>query len=167
MAIGHWNPSVIDLIPGYRATRKALDQARERTQEKADKERLGQMIGDVEFAISWLETGRKPGQMRGVERRYERSWDPAWIDSYHSPSGWSIERESRDLTDEERFKIEEAMRDLSTRERQCFMLYHVDGLSEYEIAQELHLGRSTVQKFLERAKQKIENAKVNSLFLLE
>jgi predicted DNA-binding protein YlxM (UPF0122 family) len=53
------------------------------------------------------------------------------------------------------------------RHKQCFMMYHVDGMSEYDIARELNVGRSTVQKFLERAKQKIEYAKVSSLFLLE
>jgi len=168
MAIGHWNESVLDLIPAYRATRKALTQARERTQEKAEKERLGEMLGDVEYILEWLETGRKPGQLRGVERRYERAWDPQWIDRYHSPSGWTVEREkTRELTADERFRIEEAMRDLSPRERQCFMMYHVDGMSEYGIAQELHLGRSTVHTFLERAAEKIEYAKVSSLFLLE
>lgn len=168
MAIGHWNESVTDLIPGYRHTRRTLELARERSTEKANRETIGSMLSDVDYALEWLHTGRRPGARRGVERGYRvRTWDPAWLDTYRSPSGWSVERESRDLTQEERFRIEEAMRDLSERERQCFMLYHVDGMSEYEIALELHLGRSTVQTYLERAKLKIEDAKANSLFLIE
>lgn len=166
MAIGHWNDSVTDLIPGYRHTRRTLEAARTCSTDRAKKETIGGMISDVDYALEWLHTGRRPGARQGVEQPYRiRSWDPAWIDAYHSPNGWSVQRESRDLTDDERFRIEEAMRDLSAREKQCFMMYHVDGMSEYDIAQELHLGRSTVQKFLERAEKKIEDAKMNSLFL--
>lgn len=166
MAIGHWNDSVIDLIPAYRATRKALQQMRQRTEDVADKERIGGMLGDVEYALEWLETGRNPKSLRGVERRYERPWAPEWLDRYASPSGWSIERDSRDLTEEERFRIEEAMRDLSPRERQCYMLHVVDGMSFGEIARELHIAKSTVQDYVEIARRKIEDAKATSLFLV-
>jgi RNA polymerase sigma-70 factor (ECF subfamily) len=167
MAIGQWNESVTDLIPGYRNTKRTLEKVRDQATDKAWKETLGLMIGNCEYSLQYLETGGNPNRRRGVEARYERPWDPAWITKYESPNGWVVERESRDLTDDERFRIEEAMRDLTDREKQCFMMSAVDGMTEYDIARELHLGRSTVQKFLERAKNKIENAKINSLFLLE
>lgn len=168
MAVGHWNDSVIDLIPAYRATKRMLTKAREKAMDKADRERLGEMIGDVEYCLEWLETGRRPHQLRGVERRYERPWSPDWLDRYQSPFGWSIERESvtRELTADERFRIEEAMRDLSPRERQCYMMHVVDGMSFGEIARELHLARGTVQNNIERAREKIENAKMTNLFLV-
>ncbi|WP_376768651.1 sigma factor-like helix-turn-helix DNA-binding protein [Paenibacillus foliorum] len=59
------------------------------------------------------------------------------------------------------------MHDLTDREKQCFMMYHVDCMSEYDIVLELHLGRSTVQNFIEQATKKIEDTKMNRLFLLE
>jgi len=157
-------------IQNYSRTRSTIIKALNRVpkEDKAQRELLGGMLSECDFVLEWLRTGRRPGSLRGVERRYERAWDPQWIDRYHSPSGWTVEREkTRELTADERFRIEEAMRDLSPRERQCFMMYHVDGMSEYEIAQELHIGRATVHTFLERAAEKIENAKVSSLFLLE
>jgi predicted transcriptional regulator len=40
-----------------------------------------------------------------------------------------------------------------------------DGMSEYDIALELQIGRSMVQKFMERATAKIENAELTSFFL--
>lgn len=142
-----------------------------RTQDKGERRVIGEMIGDCEYVSEWLQTGRRPGSMRGIERSYEiRLWDPAWIERYNSASGrYSIERDktSRDLTDEERFKIEEAMRDCSPREKQCFIMYHVDGMSYEEIGMELNLGKSTVQTYVDRATAKIENAKLTSLFLLE
>lgn len=166
MAIGQWNNSVTDLIPGYRETRRKLQQMRQRTDDAADKERIGGMLGDVEYALEWLETGRNPKSLRGVERRYERPWAPEWLDRYASPSGWSIERDSRDLTEEERFRIEEAMRDLSPRERQCFMMHKVDGMSFGEIGKELHIDKRTAADYVDRAKVKIENAKLSNLFLV-
>jgi RNA polymerase sigma factor (sigma-70 family) len=170
MAIGHWNESVTHLIPGYRNTRASLERSRNNTDNPSDKEKLGSMISDCTYALEWLETGRRPGSMRGIEHAYKTStWDPAWLDSYASPNGWYTDRTqfSGELSQADRFRIEDAMSTLSDRERQCFMMYHVDGMSEYEIAQELNVGRSTVQKFLERAKEKIEDAKMSSLFLLE
>jgi len=155
-------------VANYGRTRYRLQKALDGTKDKAQRELLGSMLSDCDFALEWLKTGRRPGTRRGVERAYKvSSWDPAWLEAYHSPNGWSVQRERRDLTADERFRIEDAMRDLTDRERQCFMMYHVDGMSEYDIAQELHLGRSTVQTYLERAKEKIEYAKMSSLFLLE
>lgn len=194
MAIGHWNESVTDLIPAYRATRRALNNARDNAKRKAkeweevrqllprDKraeaanqargweaqaKEIGELISNVEYVLEWLEHGGNPSRRRGAEKSYKvKSWDPAWLDAYHSPHGWTVQRESRELTQDERFRIEEAMRDLTDRERQCFLMYHVDGMSEYDIALELHLGRSTVQEYLIRAKRKIEEAKASSLFLI-
>lgn len=157
-------------IKNYNRTRYTIMKALNRTPKdnKAQRELLGAMLSECDYVLEWLRTGRRPDSRRGVERRYERTWDPAWIDRYHSPSGWTLEREafSRDLTDDERFRIEEAMRDLSTRERQCFMMYVVDGMSYGDIAQELHLARGTVQNNVERAREKIEYTKVSSLFLV-
>ncbi|NOU95610.1 hypothetical protein GC093_20595 [Paenibacillus sp. LMG 31456] len=170
MANEHWNASIIDLIPAYRHTKRMIEKAKDACdpkEQKAQRELFGSMIQDCEYVLEWLATGRRPGSMRGVEKRYERPWDPAWLDRYESPNGWTVQRESRELTADECFRLEEAMHDLTDREKQCFIMYHVDGMSEYDIALELHLGRSTVQKFLERAAKKIEDAKMNSLFLLE
>lgn len=169
MAIGHWNESVTDLIPGYRQTRAMLRKARDVNEIPSGDGTIGSMISDVEYVLEWLETGRRPNSYKGIERAYKTSsWDPAWLDSYASPNGWYTDRTqfSGELTKEQRFRIQDAMSTLSDRERQCFMMYHVDGMSEYDIALELHVGRSTVQKFLERAKEKIEDAKMSSLFLL-
>jgi positive control factor len=34
-----------------------------------DKKVIAGMIFDLEFAIEWMETGRRPGNRRGIERR--------------------------------------------------------------------------------------------------
>ncbi|MCQ6512965.1 hypothetical protein NPN18_24675, partial [Vibrio parahaemolyticus] len=44
-------------------TRKLLKKASDE-----DKEVIRGMISDLEFAIEWMETGRRPGNRRGIER---------------------------------------------------------------------------------------------------
>lgn len=172
LQVGNWTIMWLGAadIQNYNHTRRLLIKALNRVpkEDKAQRELLGGMLSECNYVLEWLRTGRRPGQLRGVERRYERAWDPAWIDCYHSPSGWTLERESvsRELTADERFKIEEAMRDLSARERQCYMMHVVDGMSFGDIARELHLAKGTVQTNMERAREKIEYAKVSSLFLV-
>ncbi|MFC3797913.1 sigma-70 family RNA polymerase sigma factor [Cohnella sp. GCM10012308] len=154
----------------YRRSAKMTQQLLARTQDKGERRTIGEMVGECEYAAEWLETGRRPGSVRGVERGYEeRCWDPAWLEAYDSHnSRYRVERDSvsRDLTDDERFRLDEAMRDLSNRERQCFILHHADGMTFEEIGAELALGRSTVQSYIERATEKIEHAKLTNLFLL-
>lgn len=168
------NWTIMDLGPAtpknYNRSKRIAEKARRKAPNKAEKTILGGMVSECAFVYEWLSTGRRPGSMKGAETGYrESNWDPAWIDSYASPNGWYTDRTqfSGELSAHDRFRIEEAMRELSDREKQCYMLYHVDGMSEYDIARELNLGRSTVQKFLERANKKIEDAKVSSLFLRE
>ncbi|MFD7521427.1 sigma-70 family RNA polymerase sigma factor [Paenibacillus chitinolyticus] len=152
----------------YQHSRMVAKRLLAQTQDEGSRTVIAGMVSDCNYVLEWLETGRRPGSVRGIERGYEvRLWDPAWLESYQSPSGWTVERESRDLTADELFRIEEAMAELSPRERQCFMLYHVDGMSFGDISRELHIGRSTIQTNIERAREKIEYAKLNSLFLME
>jgi RNA polymerase sigma factor (sigma-70 family) len=166
MAIEHWNDSVLDLIPGYNRSLRLATKARE-TAPEDEQEIYKGMIADLNYALEWMRHGGNPYRRHGAEKKYARSWDPAWLDHYKSPHGRYTDRTqfTGELSADDRFRIEEAMRELSEREKQCYMLYHVDGMSEYDIAIELQIGRSTVQKFMERATTKIENAKLTSLFL--
>lgn len=152
----------------YRRSGQMAKHLYNKSKDKGERSIISGMVSDCEYAAKWLESGRRPGSVRGVERAYKvRTWDPQWIDRYASPSArYVVERETVELTEHERFMIEEAMRDLSYREKQCYMLHAVDGMSFEEIARELYVGRSTVQKYIERAREKIENAKLTSLFLL-
>jgi hypothetical protein len=55
------------------------------------------------------------------------------------------------------------MSDLAYRERQCFMMYHVDGLSEYIPHWNFNLEGASYKSSRERAKEKIEKAKDEKL----
>lgn len=175
MAIEHWNDSVLDLIPGYKESRKKLEREREQAQDKAWRETLGMCIQNVDYALEWMQHGGNPGRHRGIERPYStttsnvseiRSWDPKWLEVYRSPSGWSgYQEDAPDEAPDQQWRIDEALHSLSKRERECYVLHHGFGMSERDIARELHLGRDSVKVYLERAVRKIEEEKQNNMFL--
>lgn len=176
MAIGYWNDSVLDLIPGYRNTKRQLEDARQQSAHTADKEVLGGMISDVDYALEWMQHGGRPQRHRGIERPYSttstnvteiRSWDPKWLEVYRSPSGWSGHVEEAPVeSGQQQWRIDEALRGLSKRERECYVLHHAFGMDQRAIAQELHLSRDSVKTYLERAEQKIKMEKETNLFLM-
>ncbi|WP_163855783.1 sigma-70 family RNA polymerase sigma factor [Paenibacillus elgii] len=158
--------SLHDLLLEYRKAKKDLISLYNRTVDKEDRSLISDMISDCEFVEQWLETGRMPGSRRGIDRRsvYQRTkvWDPSWMEQLITkPAG-----PERELTEDERFKLNDAMCNLSERERQCFVLHIAFRFSMRQIAEELDLKKRTVQTNIERAKQKIEENKLSSLFLV-
>jgi RNA polymerase sigma factor (sigma-70 family) len=154
---------------GYREAYRLLRALRTLSIDEGERESLTDSITDVNLAINWLTTGRRPGSKRGIERRYRKVlWDPKWIEAYHSKNaGYTIERDTtiQGLSKEDRLRIDEAMHDLTEQQRECFIMHYVDLMSFDEIAMELHIGKSSVQTQIERAREKIEYGKVFNNFL--
>ncbi|MED2007020.1 sigma factor-like helix-turn-helix DNA-binding protein [Brevibacillus borstelensis] len=164
-----------DLLKGYKETWKGLNAAYEarrasaevgNEEAMAERQIIGEMRGEVEWIIEWLETGRRPGNKRGIERRaaYEREkpMDPIRMQAFVSRS---TAGSPANITEWQRFQLEEALSSLSARERECYELHYGMCFSLGEIAQLLQLKKGTVQYYLESADKKIKETKVNSLFL--
>lgn len=154
---------------GYRQAYRTLRALRTLSTDEGERESYTDAITDVNVALNWMTTGRPPRSKRGIERRYRNViWDPKWIETYHSKNaGYTIERDTtiKELSEEDRLRIDEAMYNLSERERQCFVMHIVDLMSFEEIGVELHLGKSSVQTFVERAREKIEQGKMFNTLL--
>lgn len=185
-----------DLLNSYKETRKTLrhiqselkdfddairvvrlEEAKKQTgrskavssgdEHKTERQIIGEMIGDTEFIIEWLETGRRPGNKRGIERRaaYQREklMDPirmqAFVDRGTAGS-------SANLTEWQRVQIEDALCGLSERERECYVMANGQCFSHAEIAKLLGISKSSVDTHIKRAQQKISERLVNSLFLI-
>ena len=122
--------------------------------DRQDKSQINSMINDMSFSIDWMKLGRRPGNMRGIDKRsaYQRR---ALIDMDLFPS-LDIEPDEKTLDESERRALMNILIDLSHRERQCYLLHMAQGWSMREIANELNIKKPTVQKFIERAKNKIK-----------
>jgi len=147
------------LLEEYEGGRRELGSMKddlnlELLQDQEDKRQINSMISDMSFSIDWMKKGRRPGNLRGIDRRsaYQRR---ALLDMDLFPS-LDIEPEERTLDQEEKRAIINMLSDLSHRERQCYLLHMANGMSMQEIAVELDIKKPTVQKFIERAKNKIK-----------
>jgi RNA polymerase sigma factor (sigma-70 family) len=111
------------------------------------------MISDMNYSIDWLRRGRRPGDMHGADRKdaYRRT-DLFDMDLFPS---LDIMPEEDTLTDDRKRKVVEVLLQLSKRERQCYMLHMVQGMSLADIALELKLKKASVQQFVARAKSKV------------
>lgn len=156
-----------EMLEGYVLTRRKLRALRTLNTDKAEREIIGGMISDCNYTIDWLRSGRRPGNRRGIERRSmeQRTFpiDPLYLQSYAQPAACGS---PTTLSDSERFRIDEALHTLSEREKQAFIFHVALGFSLAQTAQEMGTSKSTVQKFIERARNKVEDNKASNLFLL-
>ncbi|WP_312029527.1 sigma factor-like helix-turn-helix DNA-binding protein [Paenibacillus sedimenti] len=164
-----WLTHIRDLKKSYRGTywmlRKALKACGE-DETHPDYKTLKEMISDVNFAIMWMHTGKRPGNKRGIERRaaYQRDklMDPlkmqAYVQQHHAGSPANI-------SDDERFRLGEAMRCLSERERECYELAHGHGFPFQYIADMLQISKGSVEQYVRRAQEKISDELRGNLFL--
>ncbi|MFD2384958.1 sigma factor-like helix-turn-helix DNA-binding protein [Paenibacillus xanthanilyticus] len=157
-----------DLKLAYRETywqlRKALIKCGE---DGPDAPTLRGAISDVNFTIMWLHTGKLPGNKRGIERRsaYQREklMDPVRLQAYVEKSKAGS---PTNLSDWEMFQLEEALRRLSDRERDCYVMCHGHGFSHSYIAELLKIEKTSVDEYIKRAQKKVSADLGGNLFLM-
>ncbi|MEB3103066.1 sigma-70 family RNA polymerase sigma factor [Ferviditalea candida] len=118
--------------------RQSLD--RTDLSQKIESQTVSGMISDLQFSLTWMRKGRRPGSLRGIDRQkiYQRT---------------AI---GEMLRPEEKLKLLDLLLSMSDRERQCFLLHMAQGLTHEEIADRLKVSKGTVQTFLKRAKRKVQ-----------
>lgn len=139
----------------YRAT-LIRDDPKDQTQDElAEIDTVSGMISDMSFAIEWMRTGRRPRSRRGVEIRdaYSRA---ILMDMDLLPVMTAEPKQEMNFTDRQKRDMARILLRLSDRERQCFLLHAVQGLSFAEIGKEMKLSRTAVQSYVERAKSKVQ-----------
>ncbi|MDQ0114304.1 sigma-70 family RNA polymerase sigma factor [Paenibacillus harenae] len=157
-----------DLEAGYRQTHKLLREAIVATGEDGthpDELILRGAISDVNYAINWMQTGRRPGSKRGIERRsvYQNTvlMDPMIIanfsNAYNSRSGST-------LTPEEADRLRDALEILSPQERECYVMAYGHCYSHAEIAKTLKISKGAVDKYVKRAHEKVSRGWQGTLF---
>lgn len=152
-------------------TKQERDELRKQMEPiKLEKNTIAAIVSDLQYSIEWMETGYPPGYRRPMERRSvsqrTKVWDPQWME-YLTAYEFEFEAAEvgRPLTQEEEWMIEDALRNLSERERQCYVLHYGCSFSLRQVGLELNLKKSAVQSYLLRAKAKVDENKKTSLFL--
>lgn len=126
---------------------------------KNEKSIISGMKRDLEYAIEWMTTARRPGAKRGIDNRrayYEKEqpMDPNCFE-YIEFQTWKEPTLSK--LDKER--LDYVLSILSPREKEVYILLEAKGFSQYAAAELLCISRGALQTIYKRAKKKIENIK--------
>jgi positive control factor len=162
-----------ELLKQYRESLRLAKKLLEKASDE-DKKIIRGMISDLEFAIEWMTTGRRPGNRRGIERRAayqrEKPFDPLLMQKFFRSSEptyeWDDHQEESLITEWDRQRIEDALSVLADREREVYLMSRGYCLTYSEIANYLCISSSSVQTMIERAEKKIKKRINESLFCL-
>lgn len=129
-----------------------------------DKTVINSMINEMTDVIKWLKTGKDPYDFRSNEKKsaYQRRvlLDMDLFPSLDIIPESAEEQDAGELTEEQKELIVEVLIELSWRERQCYLLHYANERTFQEISNELGITKSSVQSYINRAKEKI-NKKVS------
>ena len=152
----NWVDSLlIEYEDGRKKLREMINNLNPNSIEDAqDRKQINSMIRDISYSIDWLKIGREPGTLRGIDRRsvYQRR---VLMDMDLYPS-LEIEPEQAEISKEDKQAMVNILMDLSLRERQCYILHNAYKMSMSEIAGEIGVSKSSVQKYINRAGEKIK-----------
>ncbi|NNV07789.1 sigma-70 family RNA polymerase sigma factor [Geobacillus sp. MMMUD3] len=162
-----------ELLKQYRESLRLAKKLLEKASDE-DKKIIRGMISDLEFAIEWMTTGRRPGNRRGIERRAayqrEKPFDPLLMQKFFRSSEptyeWDDHERESVITEWDRQRIEDALSVLTDREREVYLMSRGYCLTYSEIANYLCISSSSVQSMIERAEKKIKRRINESLFCL-
>lgn len=161
------------LLKQYRESLRLAKKLLEKASDE-DKKIIRGMISDLEFAIEWMTTGRRPGNRRGIERRAayqrEKPFDPLLMQKFFRSSEptyeWDDHERESVITEWDQQRIEDALSVLTDREREVYLMSRGYCLTYSEIANYLCISSSSVQSMIERAENKIKRRINESLFCL-
>lgn len=143
--------SIEELIKQYSSEAHNLEKMRKKLLngktpiEQEEAETISEMLSDLRFSMEWMRVGRRPGQRRGIDKKNIYYQQELYAQLKNEP-----------LNRDELKKLVFLLLSLSYRERQCYLLFNAHNLTYAEISVKLDLSRSTVQKFVERARNKVQ-----------
>lgn len=119
---------------------------------------LNSMISDMEFAIKWLKEGRQPDTFRGIDKKsiYQKRHLESMDIIPDITSQLNINDRQLYLSDYQKNMLIDILSSLSARERECYLLHTTQDKSMEEIAEVIGVRKRTVQQYIERAREKIE-----------
>lgn len=128
---------------------------------KSKKEILNSMENSMVFAMDWMEKGRNPDLQRGADKHavYQRQFfESLDVIPDIAEQIYDINTKELHLTELEKKQLAKIFASWSRRERDCFIARTVEQKTFQQIADEIGVGRSTVQSYVERAKRKMAEA---------
>lgn len=130
----------------------------ERLELKEEIRILGSIVSSSMYSIEWLRDAREPGRRREISRqsRYQRTQH--WSDMDIAVFNKFRSEEPEELSEEELRKLNDYLRELTQNEKDAIYSVIGKGNSYQETADFMGVSRSTVQSYVNRGMEKINNA---------
>lgn len=145
-----------ELAKEYKKTLRDIQKAKENTKILHDREILANMETSTRWTLQYLQLEHEPNHRRGIHRRSREQREVLLGDMEYMATAKSLYSTSGNFVDPMKAKkLEEALSQLSKREREVFELVVGQCFSQYEAARILGISRPSVQMYLNRAKKKI------------
>lgn len=141
---------ITELITQYSAGIRHLDRYR-RSLDRSDPDQADEartvsgMLSDMRYALDWMRRGRRPGSRRGADRH----------DIYRRRE---LLAGTTELTEDEKRRLIDCVAVMTERELTCWLLHMAHGLTYSQISDRLGVSRASVQRFVERARDKVQRA---------
>lgn len=145
------------LLGEYAGGKKQLIAYKQTVQDPMEAKIVNGMIAELHYSMLWMRRGSDPGTIRGTQAidayRYAELRDMEMFPALDL----EVEDEMQ-ITDTQKRAIIRVLLKLSVRERQCYLMHVVQGLSYAKIAEELGIAKGVVNTYIKRAKLKIQQA---------
>lgn len=158
--MNNWADELIEeYIEGRDLLQKKKECLGDSEEDELDKTQINSMLREMTETIKWLQTGSDPLELRGVgitgvyQLNHLSNMDLLPDITSQLQEG---EREELELSVEEKRIIIQVFATLSHRERDCFILHTTQDLSMSEIADKYKITKSSVQMYVNRAREKIK-----------
>lgn len=151
-----------ELIGEYEEGRKILQQMKgvlgDSEADQADKTQINSMIREMTGTIKWLRTGNDPNERNGIGIKsvYQINHLSNMDLLPDITSQLQDERQPLELGQDEKKILIQVFAVLSDRERDCFILHATQDMSMSEIGEMYNIKKTTVQNYIEKAREKIK-----------
>ncbi|OLF26775.1 RNA polymerase subunit sigma-70 [Staphylococcus aureus] len=160
-----------DLLVEYRKTRlavlKKIKEIEKSANEIEDLPIYKNILSDIEYSIEWLKKGHEPGNYNAIDKSQCYLVDQQVINKVISESMYKkiSTIEYSDIINNVNHKVNYALMRLTTTELECFIMIKCEKLTYRECADLLSIRIGTVQKYIERALNKINTELETNIFI--
>ncbi|UBH12434.1 sigma factor-like helix-turn-helix DNA-binding protein [Macrococcus armenti] len=128
---------------------------------------LNSMKNELQFIITWLRTGHNPNEHNAIDKTNCYLVDHQVLEEVIDNSQYIkvSEDEYEDYIKDINSPISHALRKLSKRELEVFIMMDCEKMHARQVAELLNIKKTSVENYRERAKKKIDKEIYNNLFI--
>lgn len=155
------------LIFDYKKTKTYTQRCADNTQNPLEKTIMNSIVRSLDESIDYMRTGISPAEYNltvNAKKKPEIAIADDYLMTIAKTNSDADHEDDKDYTFD-RLLIADLLKDLTLKEKECFLMTQQSLFTHSETAEILNISRGTVSKNLERARIKIAKRKSESLLV--